>query len=1127
MILGSRTWRGIFCLKTLGFVKMKLMNSLSAGAAAIALSTAFATVVAPTPAEAQQTTADIRGVVTDGAGAPISGASITIVDANTGSTRQVSSDAQGRFSAQNLSVTGNYTITATAPGLQGQSIENVRLSLGDTTALNFALSSGVSDEIVVVGTRSVQTDVAIGPNSTFDFDDIQGTPAISRDIKEIIRQDPRLFIDESEGNGLQCAGASPRFNSLTVDGIRLNDNFGLNSNGYPTERLPFPLDSINQVAVELAPFDVEYGGFTGCNVNAVTRSGENEFHGSAWFDYTSDTFRGGSVEGSSFDKGDFSDFRFGATLSGPIIKDKLFFFAAYEKINETEIFGRGPAEAGVTGVQGVSQAQLDRIFNIAQTVYGYTPTPLPPSAGEDDEKILAKLDWNINDNHRLALTYNYINGFNQTASDDDPDEYESFDHYYLRSTKLRSYSGQVFSDWTDNFSTELRVSFTDNDTGQVSNDTTSFGEVRIETYNPATGDTADVYIGGDDSRQANRLATETFNLKFKADYRINNHFLTFGYEQEKIDVFNLFIQHTQGEFRFDGSSFSDLVADPDAEIDNFETGAFLDDSFYGNSVGTNNPEDGAAEFAYTTHSIYVQDDIDLGDWQFNAGVRFDWYSSDDLPTLNPNFEARNGFNNQTTFDGESLIQPRFGFNYNAADNLTIRGGAGIFSGGNPNVWLSNSYQNDSQRTFQSYRGNISNFNLLPWVNGDAGNENTPFWGVLQEQFDEVANASAANGGVNAIDPDFEIPSQWKAAIGATYNFWNDTTLVVDFLYTKDRVAASIIDATLTQIGTAPDGRPIYNRIDRADPACVADVTSAACIATDRPRANDFILTNNDGGSQKVISAALYNDHEFDSGVRFNWGLGYAYTDAKDRNPMTSSVAFSNFVNFSTSDPNNPPLATSNYEVPHRFTVRAGVSYPFFGEYETSVRLFGQISQSRPYSFIFDDAGDVFGDELDSRHLLYVPDGPNDPNVVFNPGFDQAAFFALVNTLGLDQFAGGIAPRNAFQSDWFSQWDLRFEQELPGLFDGHRTQMFVVIDNIGNLLNDEWGVVNQAGFPGEEDLVALDESVTNAQGLVGINDSGQYVFDSFTGAGINSTADIFSPVVNASVWEIRFGVRYEF
>lgn len=1102
---------------------MKLMKTLSAGAAAIALTTAFATVV-PTAAMAQSTTSDVRGVVTDPSGAPVSGATVTITDELTGTSRTVSTGSNGGYAVRGLNPAGNYTVRVASSSYAAESVTGIRLSVGETSTVNFDLAGAASgDEIVVVASRSSVIDVATGPAATFNFDDLQGSPAVNRDIKEIIRQDPRLFINESNDNGLQCAGASPRFNSLTVDGIRLNDNFGLNDNGYPTERLPFPFDAINQVAVELAPFDVEYGGFTGCNINAVTRSGTNEFHGGAWFDWTSDSLRGGSIEGDSFDKGDFSDFRFGATLGGPIIKDKLFFFAAYEKINETEVFGRGPAELGATGVQGVSQAQLDRIFQIARDVYGYEPTPLPASAPEDDEKILVKLDYNINDNHRLALTYNYINGFNQTASDDDPDEYESFDHYYLRSTKLRSYSGQIFSDWTDNFSTELRVSFTDNDTGQVSNDTTSFGEVRIETFN--NGDTADIYIGGDDSRQANQLATETFNLKFNADYQWNNHFFTFGYERETIDVFNLFIQHTQGEFRFDGSSFSDLAADPDAEIDNFESGAFVDDVFYGNSVGTNNPADGAAEFSYTTNSVYLQDEIDLGQLTLNAGVRFDWYSSGDVPTLNSNFEDRNGFNNQTTFDGLSLIQPRAGFNYDVSDNLTVRGGAGIFSGGNPNVWLSNSFQNDSQRTFQSYRGNVVDFDTLSWVNGDAGNENTPFWGVLEDQFNEVANASAANGGVNAVDPDFEIPSQWKAAIGATYSFWDDAVLQLDFIYTKDRAAAAIVDATLTQIATAPDGRPIYNRIDRADPLCVADITSAACIATDRSRAQDFILTNNDGGNQKVFSASLFKEHDFDNGVRANWGLGYAFTDAKDRNPMTSAVAFSNYVLFSTDDPNNPSLANSNYEVPHRFTVRGSVSYPFFGEYETRVSLFGQISQSRPYSFVFDDGGDVFGDELDGRHLLYVPTDASDPNVSFNPGFDTNAFFAQISRLGLDDYRGQIAPRNAFQSDWFSQWDLRIEQELPGLRDSHRTKMFVVIDNLGNLLNDEWGVINQAGFPGEQAVVSLDEDVTNSDGLVGINDAGQYVFDSFI--PLADTSAIFSPVTNASVWEIRFGVKYEF
>lgn len=1102
---------------------MTLMKTLHAGAAAVALTTAFATVVA-TPAMAQSTTSIIRGSVVDPSGAPVSGALVTVTDELTGLSQTARTGPNGGYAFRGLNVAGSYTVRVDTDSFADEAVSDVSLSLGDTTVINFSLEGvSTSDEIIVVASRSSAIEIATGPAATFDFTDLQTTPAINRDIKDIIRTDPRLYIDESEGNGLQCAGSSPRFNSLTVDGIRLNDNFGLNSNGYPTERLPFPFDAIDQVAVELAPFDVEYGGFTGCNINAVTRSGNNEFHGSAWVDYTNDSLRGGSIEGSSFDKGDFRETRFGATLSGPIIKDRLFFFGAYEKNNDTEVITRGPAELGAVGVQGVSQAQLDRIFQIARDVYGYDPLLLPSTFGEDDEKILAKLDWNITDDHRATFTYNRNQGNNLTASDDDPDEFETFDHYYLRGTTINSYSGQLFSNWTDNLSTEARVSYTTNDTRQESIDGTDFGEVQIRTFN--NGETATVYLGADDSRHSNKLDTETLNFKINADYTWRNHLFTLGFEREDVDIFNLFVQHTQGEYRFDDLGFSDLLLNPDGNIDDFEN-LLADDLFYGNAGGTNNPDDAAAEFGFATNTVYLQDEIAFEDYglTITAGVRFDWYSSSDVPMENANFVARNGFTNTITFDGESLIQPRVGINYNVNDSLTFRAGGGIFSGGNPNVWLSNSFQNDGVTTIQldendllSQMSEPFDLSLLTFVN-DEGGMGRPIFGVPQELVDQVTTGTV-NTGVNAVDPNFDIPSQWKAALGATYSFdlpgglGEGYLLQADFLYTRDRKAAAIIDNTLEVVGTAVDGRPIYRSIDRSDPDC-ANPLSADC--SGRAFNQDFILTNNDGGEQKVISAALSKNYDFGGGWFADWTLGYAYTDAKDRNPMTSSVAFSNFVNFSTSDPNNPSLATSNYEVPHRITVRAGLDKDWFGDFRTSIDLFGVISQSRPYSFVFQDGGEFFGDFLDDRHLIYVPTGPNDPNVIFAPGFDTNGFFGLINDLGLDQYAGGIAPRNAFQSDWYSQWDLRIQQELPGIMDGHRFSAFVIIDNIGNLINDKWGVINQAGFPGEVNLISFDEDNTGP--------NGEYIYTGFSTA---SNETIQSPVTDVSVWEIRFGLRYEF
>ena len=243
---------------------------------------------------------------------------------------------------------------------------------------------------------------------------------------------------------------------------------------------------------------------------------------------------------------------------------------------------------------------------------------------------------------------------------------------------------------------------------------------------------------------------------------------------------------------------------------------------------------------------------------------------------------------------------------------------------------------------------------------------------------------------------------------------------------------------------------------------------------------------------------------------FDWTVGYAYTKAENVTPMTSSVAFSNFASIAVFDPNNPDVATSNYEIPHRITMQLNYERAFFGDYDTRFTLFGRANQGRPYSFVFaGDDGDVFGDGIDFRHLLYVPTGPSDPNVIFAPGFDTAAFFDFVEANGLSQYAGSTLPRNSQDGDWWTKFDLRIEQELPGLMAGHKTSAFMVIENVGNLLNDEWGVLREASFP-------------LSQGVVDVDRNGdQYVFEEFlTPAGQTR-------VVDASLWEVRLGLRYSF
>ena len=240
--------------------------------------------------------------------------------------------------------------------------------------LTSALSQNNIEEMVVIASADAGANVAVGPNATFGLETLQTAPAINRNIADVLRADPRIYVDESQGfDSISCGGQNPRFNSLTVDGVRMNDSFGLNANGYPTERMPFSYDAIEQVAVEMAPFDVIYGGFSACNINSVTKTGANEFYGSVFFDYTDDSLRGDSLEGEDIVQPEADETRFGFTVGGPIVEDKLFFFAAYEKLEGVNTFDRGALGSGAINEVNITQEEVDEIAQIARDLYNYGP----------------------------------------------------------------------------------------------------------------------------------------------------------------------------------------------------------------------------------------------------------------------------------------------------------------------------------------------------------------------------------------------------------------------------------------------------------------------------------------------------------------------------------------------------------------------------------------------------------------------------------------------------------------------------------------------------------------------------------------------------------------------------------
>lgn len=1069
---------------------------------------ALLVLIVPVALYAQETTSGLRISVYGPDGNTLSGITVTTTDTRTGSTRTGQTNDSGLVFERQLAVGGPYTVKASSAEYADQTVTDINLRLGDTYTVVLQLGSAMMEEVVVTAALVQSEQLALGPASVYGLEDLQDMPTINRDIRDIVRNDPRLYIDPAfAGGAIHCGGANPRFNSLTVDGVRMNDLFGLNSNGYPTERQPFSYDSLEQVAVELAPFDVFYGQFTACNINAVTKSGSNEWHGSVFYDYTSDSLKGDSLESESIDTGDFDETRYGATLGGPIIQDKLFFFLAYEKLDGANLFDRVPVGAPTSGrvVRGVTQDQLDEIYAIARDVYGYTPGDVVKSLANEDEKYTIKLDWDINENHRATYTYNYNDGFNWSESDSDDTEFEFSDHYYERGAELKSHTAALFSNWTDQFSTEFRVSSLDLKNRQNSRSGGEFGEVQIETWNDDDGDgqfsQAVVYLGTDDSRQANDLNYDALNFKLAAYYQMGDHLLTAGYEQDMLDVFNLFIQHTRTENRFDEECGP---TNPNGCIEAFREGR-PDDIYYGNAAPSNNPLDGAAVWGYDIHTAYLQDEwITLGgDLTLVFGLRYDWYSTGDKPAYNPLFEERTGFRNDETLDGEGLVQPRFGFNWTLTPDVSVRGGVGLYSGGNPNVWLSNNFSNDGFRVAQLRESVIErsppppqncgfgvDFSLfdIP-ISGDG----RPLFNPPQCQVDAIA-FQEPDSGVNALDPNFEIPKNWKANLGSTWHFGDGFTLNADLLYTKADDSAIVIGSALEQTGTAPDGRPIYTDT--------------------RPffrfGSSDYVLTNVTGPDARSWQFGIDLSKSHDNG--FDWSLGYAYTDAEDVTPMTSSVAFSNYANISVDDPNGPSRAASNYNIPHRFTFRLGYSAYWWGDNRTNFTLVGARNKGRPFSYTFTgDDGDTFGDFISGRHLLYVPDGPNDPRVIFADTFNTDAFFDFVEASGLSKYGHGIAPRNAFNSDWWTWFDLRIEQEFPGFTDGHKFAGFIIIKNLCNLLNDEWCVLREAGFPRNQAIVDMEIS----------DDGSAYIFEEFIdppGQG---------RVSDPSLWEIRVGLTYRF
>jgi len=1150
-------------------MKTTLLRSSAFIALATAAPLAFAIA---TPAYAQQITSGIEGTVKDADGNPLSNATVIITDTRTGASRAVTTGAGGTFSASGLVTGGPYTISATAEGFEGQTISGVNTTLQGNTSLTFALVSG-SGEIVVSGARVKLTQLAVGPGQSFTAEVLASAPSYGRDIRDVIRLDPRVSLDRDDGGSgqdrISCLGGNDRGNAFTVDGIAQGDVFGLNDTGFSSRSsTPIPYDAIRETQVQFAPFDVEYGQFTGCAINVVTKSGANQWHGGAFFEYSDNGLRGKKV--SSFTVTPIKpDKHWGASLGGAVIPDHLFLYGAYEHQESGLSQDDGPAGGGYGNeMKGVTVDQFNEITQVLRDQYGIDSGPLVYSRPFKNDRYFGRVDWQITDRHRFEATYQKLK--ETTLKPDDlftgsSPQAVGQNTFYLSGTDSEYYSGRLYSDWTDRFSTELRYAHTH---VQDIQDPFGGGEAQLGNSIPriivgidnATGNDGAVEVGPGRSRTANDLRTTIDYYRAVAKYDTGAHKLKLGAELNLAHLYNVFIQDATGTLVFknvtdlrNGLLSPGTTATTSTTPANIIPGKTL--GAFGNFSPSGDANDGAAIFDRNVYTIYAQDDWQVTDsLKAVLGLRYDWYSGGH-PTNNPNFQTRFGFPNTTGFnDVPGVFMPRLGLTYDVNDfsvfsRMQFHGGVGIFSGGDPLVWFSNAFSNTG--------GNIALGTSAP-PNCPAGqikvtDASGHFTGVPQCII--TAGSAAAGlfqGNTQSVDPDIKMPTVIRANFGVSTElnftqdgFFSGWNVAADFIYSHYRNPFNVVDLAETVNpskglnGYTIDGRPIYSVMDPLRPGCTATLSdrryatytnlTAACFTGVSSSYGGYLMLSNAGAYDSKVASILL-DKTFDGGIFTKDGsvyvsLGYAYTDSHDRRNMYNSTAGSNYGQTAAFDRQNPAESLGFYNSRHNISAGINFTEKFFGDYRTQLNVTYVGRAGRPYSLTF-TGNNVFnptngGLTTNDAALLYIPSGASDPNVSpsSTAGVAQAVADFASGLKCARKYLGKSIPRNTCTNDWYNDVDLSFSQEIPGpgsFFGFHdKLKLFATMDNFLNFLDKDWNVQHRRNFFGVQDIAQVS----------GVDAQGRYIFSSASGI---ATFDSDNGInFSSSVWRAKIGISYDF
>ena len=1127
--------------------------------------------LAPSTLAQGNTTAGLTGVVTDEAGETLIGANVVAVHEPSGTRSGGITRVDGRYDLRGLRVGGPYTVTVSYIGFRTETVTGLTLNLGQIETVDVVLADDSAEigEVVVTaeGAGAVIAASRTGNATNVSEQEIEALPTINRSIQDLARLNPLA----SGGGSSSVAGRNNRYNNIQVDGATLNDVFGLAGSGTPGGQAgtqPISIDAIAEFNVEVAPYDVRAGGFTGGSINAITKSGTNEFRGTARL-LGRNTDLVGVINNQEFS--DFSEGTGVFTLGGPIVRDKVFFFVAAEREQSRFPDNTGLAGTAASNTSLLTQAEVSAVADIARDVYGYDAGGFDLITDDRaSSKFLAKVDWNVNDSNRLTVRHNVVDAFDDQGVGRGRTSYDLSGRRFVFNSLQNSTTAQLNTRIGNEASNEARLVFT---AIRESRDPENQPFPNTSVLTNAT-DNASVNLGIGRFDQANALDQNL--VEFTNDFTLfrGAHTITIGTTNEFYNFSNLFIQDYYGDYEFEdlalptgvsvdtnGDGVGDATGSLPA-IDAFRLGLptryrFSYASSYqfddagrlrldaaGNPVRSVDP--GAlprAEFSALQLGLYVQDEWSVTDrLRLTGGVRVDVPVLTREPVENPlvsgttavrpdgttveiapAFVGEDGTRYSTTnsASGNPLFSPRFGFNYRAdglaGRSLQVRGGTGIFSGRTPFVFISNQFSNTGADLARlDARLNAGSYD----VNGDgviAGSELGFYPGTSNPADQPVPGQNAAlvpiqTTEINLIDPDFKFPQVFRTNVGVDQELGAGFVATVEGIYSSAINDVRYRNLNIVQDFVTPYGRPVYRR---GGPGTNANFTNA------------LLLENTSEGY--AYSGVLQLQRRTPTEGGLGGSLSYTLNRATNVNNATSSRAISNWQFNENIDINNPELGTADFEVRHRVLGFFNYTARYAGRFSSQIGLLLDTQAGEPYSWIYN--GDANGDGQRFNDLVYVP-AAEDEVFLTTGNWDLANAF-IEGQDGLSRFRGGFAERNSSRAPWQTRLDLEFNQGVETL-RGQRVDFEVTLVNLLNFLDSDWGRLrgtafnNLNAFRFQSYVSEAQVGSTLAGRVVTADDIGKPVvaFDERT-VRDQLTGDAFNTLDFASRWQLRFGLKYSF